>query len=135
MDALERLQSGRIVEIVVAHDAEVGYRQSGDEPEVVLVTLGRPGAGEVAEVREERGRRIEFGDLAQQLAEDAVGGRVRPGSRVACQDEANGAVDRRALDPLRHAQVAHGSDGRGHARQPQLDGRRQPVDLRSLARV
>jgi hypothetical protein len=71
----------------------------------VLVPLGRPRAGEVSELGEEHRRRIEPGDLGHELGEDAVRRRIRPGSRVAGDDEAEGIVQRRALDPLGHEHV------------------------------
>jgi hypothetical protein len=105
VDPRERVPAVCVVEVVVPDDADVGDPKALHEPEVALVPRGRPRAREVSEVGEERRRRVELADLAQELSEDAVRRRVGRRARVAGDDEADGTGDRRALDPGCHEHV------------------------------
>jgi hypothetical protein len=114
VDAREGLGAVRVVQVMVPDHADGRDREPGNEPEVVLVPLRRPRAGEVSELGEEQRRRIEPGDLGHELGEDAVRRRIRPGSRVAGDDEAERIAHRRALDPVGHHLVP--SPGAVHLR-------------------
>jgi hypothetical protein len=78
VDRRPRLGPARVLEVVVADQADVRNRQPGDELEVVLVPIRPAGPGEVAEVRKENRGGAQRRCLTEQLDEDGVRGRVRP---------------------------------------------------------
>ena len=55
VDAREGLRAARVVQVVVPDHADVRDREPGNEPEVVLVPIRRPRAGEVSELAKNTG--------------------------------------------------------------------------------
>jgi hypothetical protein len=78
VDGRPGLGGARVLEVVVADQADVWNRQRRDELEVLPVPFGRAGPGEVAEIREEDRDRAQLRCLTEQLGEDGVRRRVWP---------------------------------------------------------
>jgi len=102
VDPSPSVARARIVEVVVADDADVRQSQRLDVAQVVLVALDRAWAGEVAEVGEEHRRGLQSSDLPDKRGEDRIRGRVGPCSAVAGDHERERVLRRRLADTPRH---------------------------------